>query len=72
MRADKFLTDNKVICGGCKKELYEFTGKVVIGKPIYASDFKPLGDIPAPKDGEAVKCPLCGAGYNDYEDEWYK
>ena len=57
-----------IYCPEEKIHLYDYQyDEIVIGKVIMASDFKPVGDIPQPKESDRMNCPLCDSPLNGWE-----
>jgi len=54
----------------CPKEhklLYYYQKEIIKGEQVKAEDFKPVNDIPQPKEADPMVCPICGAPLNAYE-----
>ncbi len=57
-----------IYCPECKTHLYDYQKDEIIPNTfIIASDFKPLGDIPQPKESDDMICPLCKHPLNGWE-----
>ena len=60
----------KVICYICESYIYDIDEVPLGGTMIRSSLFKPARpDIPAPKPGDRVRCPVCGGNFLSPDNE---
>ena len=52
----------RIVCVQCGKEIYDCSvaGRATSGVVVRSEHFTPLGDYPAPQDGQPMLCPFCG------------
>lgn len=57
-----------IYCPQEKIHIYNYQkDEIIIGSPIKAIDFKPVGDIGQPREEDPMICPICGCPLNYYE-----
>jgi len=60
-RSPKMETVVILSCSWCKFDLYRTEAWPPIpGSVVDSALFKPVGDLPAPRPGQSMACPICG------------